>query len=63
MASEERKLKVRLVRSEIGGTQRQRQTLRGLGLKHIGDERELTGTPAVLGMIDKVRHLIRVDDR
>ena len=55
-------LKVRLVRSEIGGTERQRQTLRGLGLRKIGDRRELEKSAAVLGMIKKVAHLIEVED-
>ncbi len=63
MADGEQKLKVRLVRSEIGGTQRQRGTLRGLGLRRIGDERVLPGTKAVLGMIGKVRHLVVVESQ
>ena len=56
------RVRVRLSRSEIGGTQRQRETLRGLGLRKIGDVRELEKTDAVLGMIDKVRHLLVVDE-
>jgi large subunit ribosomal protein L30 len=59
---EAEQIRVSLRRSEIGGTQRQRQTLRGLGLRRIGDSRVLRKTPAVLGMIDKVRHLIQVDE-
>ena len=56
------KVKIRLKRSEIGGTQRQRQTLRGLGLRTIGDVRELEKTDAVVGMIKKVAHLVVVEE-
>ncbi len=40
----------------------QRQTLRGLGLNKMHKTRELEDTPAVRGMIAKVKHLVRVDD-
>ena len=56
------KVKIRLKKSEIGGTQRQRQTLRGLGLRTIGDVRELEKSDAVVGMIKKVAHLIVVEE-
>jgi large subunit ribosomal protein L30 len=64
MTGEERTshIRVRLRGSEIGGTERQRQTIRGLGLRRIGDERLLAKTPAVLGMIQKVAHLVEVED-
>ena len=64
MTSEERtsQIRVRLRGSEIGCTARQRQTIRGLGLQRIGDERLLGKTPAVLGMIQKVAHLLDVED-
>ena len=39
----------------------QRQTLIGLGLNKIGRTRELEDTPAVRGMINKVKHLVRVE--
>jgi large subunit ribosomal protein L30 len=55
-------VRVRLRGSEIGSTERQRQTIRGLGLRRIGDERLLPKTPAVLGMIQKVAHLVEVED-
>ena len=38
----------------------QRETLIGLGLNRIGRVAELEDTPSTRGMIDKVRHLIRV---
>jgi large subunit ribosomal protein L30 len=49
---------VRLVRSPIGTKGRVRQTLRGLGLGKVGSSRKLERTPAVLGMIRRVAHLV-----
>jgi large subunit ribosomal protein L30 len=56
------RVRVRLKGSEIGSTERQRQTIRGLGLRRIGDARVLEKTPAVLGMIEKVAHLLEVEE-
>lgn len=53
-------LKVKQVRSQIGSTEPQRQSLRGLGLRKMHDERELEDTPAVRGMIARVHHLVTV---
>jgi large subunit ribosomal protein L30 len=50
------------VRSQIGFDQRQRATLRGLGLKRLNQRIEVEDTPATRGMIDKVRHLVVVED-
>ena len=54
-------LKVTLVRSSIGCSERFRATLRGLGLRKVGSVRELENTPAVRGMIKSVIHLLKVD--
>jgi len=54
-------VKVVQVRSAIGREASQRQTLIGLGLNKIGRARELEDTPAVRGMINKVKHLVRVE--
>ena len=54
-------VKVVQVRSAIGREGSQRKTLIGLGLNKIGRRRELEDTPAVRGMINKVRHLVRVE--
>jgi len=48
--------------SPIGRKADQRATLIGLGLNKIGRTRELEDTPSVRGMINKVSHLVRVDD-
>ena len=55
------KLKVTWVKSQIGSDQRQRATLRGLGLRRLRQTVELTDAPAVRGMIRKVQHLVRVE--
>jgi len=61
MAEKER-IAIRWVRSQIGFDRRQRATLRGLGLKRLNQRVELEDTPSVRGMIDKVRHLVVVED-
>ena len=55
------KLKVKMVRSPIGCPSDQRATLKGLGLTRMNQERELEDTPAVRGMIFKVKHLVSAD--
>lgn len=51
---------VQLVRSVIGTNQSQRATVRGLGLRKLNSVKELEDTPAVRGMIFKVKHLVKV---
>lgn len=48
--------------SAIGRKGDQRATLVGLGLNKMHRTRELEDTPSVRGMIDKVKHLVRVED-
>ena len=55
-------LKVTQIKSPIGRQADQRQTLIGLGLNKLHRQRELEDTPAVRGMINKVSHLVRVED-
>ena len=54
-------IKVTQIKSPIGRTIDQRQTLIGLGLNKIGRTRELEDTSSVRGMINKVKHLVRVE--
>jgi large subunit ribosomal protein L30 len=58
----ERRIAVRWVRSQICQNQRQRATLRGLGLRRLNQRVELEDTPSVRGMIDKVLHLVAVEE-
>jgi large subunit ribosomal protein L30 len=55
-------LKVRQVRSSVGGKQNQRDTLRTLGLRKIGDETIREDRPEVRGMIKTVSHLVAVEE-
>jgi large subunit ribosomal protein L30 len=56
------RIKITQVRSQIGHSQRHRGTLRALGLGRIGRTVEHEESPAVAGMLRKVRHLVRVED-
>jgi large subunit ribosomal protein L30 len=54
------KIKVKLTASVIGGTDVQRATVRGLGLRKIHQVVEREDTPMVRGMISRVAHLVTV---
>jgi large subunit ribosomal protein L30 len=56
------KLHITYVRSAIGYSLRQKGTIRALGLKRLGDVVQHNDTPVIRGMIDKVRHLVEVDE-
>jgi large subunit ribosomal protein L30 len=56
------RLKVRQVRSGIGRKQNQRDTLRSLGLKRIGDVVVKEDRPEIRGMVAAVRHLVAVEE-
>lgn len=56
------RLKVTQTASTIARPARQEATIRGLGLGKIGRSRVLPNTPEVRGMINKVKHLIRVEE-
>ena len=55
-------IKVTQTRSGIGGTQSQRATLRGLGLKRIGDTVVKEDRPEIRGMIRTVTHLVTFEE-
>ena len=57
------KVRITQVRSEIGQSQRHRGTLRALGLGKIGKTVEHDDGPVLAGMLRKVRHLVRVEDK
>ncbi len=60
MEHDKKQVKVKLVRSVIGTRADHRDTVRGLGLRRLNDERVLEDTPAVRGMIRKVDYLVKV---
>ncbi|HNR00238.1 MAG TPA: 50S ribosomal protein L30 [Trueperaceae bacterium] len=54
-------MKVKLVRSLIGTTKVQRGTVNALGLKKIGDVREVVDNESTRGMLAKVKHLLTIE--
>ncbi len=56
------KIRVTQIGSPIGRPADQRETLIGLGLNKMHRTRELEDTPSVRGMINKVSHLVRVEE-
>lgn len=58
----ESQLKIRQVKSGIGGTTSQRSSLRSLGLKRIGDEAVQVDRPEIRGMVNAVAHLVTVEE-
>lgn len=58
----EKILRLTLVRSPIGYSQRQKATVRALGLLRVNHTVEHVESPSVRGMIDKVSHLIQVEE-
>ena len=62
MASTNKTLKVEQIGSPMRRQHTQRETLVGLGLNKIGRRRDLPDTPMTRGMIEKVKHLVRVVD-
>lgn len=56
------RLKVTQKKSEIGGTSVQRNTLRSLGLKRIGDTVVKEDRPEIRGMVNRVSHLVIVEE-
>ena len=62
MADGKKRIRVTQTGSPIGRRKDQRETLIGLGLNKMHRSRELEDTPSVRGMIDKVIHLVRVEE-
>ena len=58
----EKKLKITQVRSIIGHPARQKRTMEALGLRRMNHSREVVATPQVMGMIEKVKHLLTVEE-
>ena len=56
------KLRITQVRSAINRPERQKRTLVALGIKKLNQIKEHEATPQVLGMIDKVKHLLKVEE-
>lgn len=59
--STEKKLKVTQVRSVIGHLQKQKLTMKALGLRRIRHSVVHHDTPQIRGMLDKVKHLVKIE--
>ncbi len=57
-----KKIRISLVRSVIGSKPNQRRSVKALGLKRIGSSVEHEATPPVLGMVNVVSHLVKVEE-
>ncbi|MBS4043171.1 MAG: 50S ribosomal protein L30 [Chitinophagaceae bacterium] len=55
------KIKITQIKSGIDRSERQKQTLIALGLRKMNASREVEATPQILGMVNKVSHLIKVE--
>ena len=56
------KVRITQVRSAINRPARQKKTLVALGLKKLHQTKEFEANPAILGMIEKVKHLLKVEE-
>ena len=54
------RVKLQLIRSPIGATERQRATVRALGLRRLRQVVEHPDSPVTRGMVHKVAHLVRI---
>ncbi len=57
------KIKIKQIRSPIGRKSNQKKILISLGLNKINRERILEDTPSIMGMIKKVKHLVKVEPK
>jgi large subunit ribosomal protein L30 len=55
-----KQITVKLKKSPISSTEKQKATVRGLGLRRIGSSKTLENTPAVRGMIKQVIHMVEI---
>ena len=57
-----KKLRIKQVKSSIDRSQRQKRSLEALGLKKMHQTVEHEGTPQILGIVEKVKHLVTVEE-
>ena len=62
MGRDMKKIKVTQVRSIIDRPERQKRTMKALGLRKLNASVEVEATPQILGMVTKVNHLIKVEE-
>ena len=57
-----KKIRIKLVKSGIDRPERQKLTLQALGLNKLNATKEVEATPQILGMVNKVSHLVKVEE-
>jgi large subunit ribosomal protein L30 len=57
-----KRLRITWVKSSIGYSQRQKDTIKTLGLRRLGDWVEREDSPSLRGMVQKVSHLVKVEE-
>ena len=57
------KIKITQIRSSITCSERQKQTLKALGFKKLNSSVEKESTPQILGMVEKVKHLVVIEKK
>lgn len=56
------KIRITQVKSKNGKPERQKRTLEALGIRKMNHSVEHEATPQILGMVEKVRHLVRIEN-
>jgi large subunit ribosomal protein L30 len=62
MTGKDKTLHITWVKSAIGYSKRQKATIRALGLRRLNQTVEQRDTPVIRGMVEKVRHLVTVEE-
>ena len=57
-----KRIRITQVKSGIDRPERQKLTLKALGLNKLNSSREVEATPQILGMVNKVTHLVQVEE-
>jgi large subunit ribosomal protein L30 len=57
-----KKIRIKQTRSGIGKPERQKRTLRALGLRKMHQTVEHNATPQILGMVEKIKHLVVIEE-
>ncbi len=56
------KIRITQIKSKIGSSKRQKATIEALGIKKMNYSVELEATPQIRGMVEKVKHLVKVEE-
>lgn len=57
-----KKIRIKQVKSGIDRSEKQKLTLKALGLNKVNAVKEVEATPQILGMVKKVDHLVKVEE-